>query len=355
MQFQFQRMFRLQPMLQIRSTTAQTHGRNRAIQCPHRSSSRHSHRDKHCFYSTSSTTNTSTTSAIGSSSTTGTSSNPSASNPASTSPGSRQSTSGSENTSGWVRRISLMSASAAAGALAYAKLDPASAGGFSGMPVGKMQPTILGTEEPDEVFVSAQKTTPEKIKEIKQSVRLQNQLEELELVHEYKALVKQGEWKEADPYWYLTKVTEPHHLTAGTLRGENMLSVHPLKFERKDEKAIVLFMHLGRSLCGHDRIIHGGLLATLLDEATGMVALPNLPFHIGFTANLNVNYRKPVKADQFVMVRAEFQKSEGRKGYTVASIHDLHGNTLVECTALYVSPKNPVVMVANYVKNSLGF
>ncbi|KAF9404409.1 hypothetical protein BGZ94_004200, partial [Podila epigama] len=84
-------------------------------------------------------------------------------------------------------------------------------------------------------------------------------------------------------------------------------------------------------------------------------ALPNLPFHIGFTANLNVNYRKPVQADQFVMVTAEFEKGEGRKGYTNASIRDLDGNTLVECTALYISPKNPISMIANYVKNSLGF
>ncbi|KAF9959212.1 hypothetical protein BGZ70_008932 [Mortierella alpina] len=165
-----------------------------------------------------------------------------------------------------------MSASAAMGALAYAKLDPASVGGFSGMPVGKIQPSIITDEEPDEPFQSSVKPTPEKIEEIKRSVLLQRQMEGLQLVHEYK------------------------------------------------------------------------------DKA-----LPNLPFHIGFTANLNVNYRQPVKADQFVMIKAEFEKGEGRKGYTVASIHDLHGNTLVECSALYVSPKNPVVMVANYVKNSLGF
>ncbi|GJJ76892.1 hypothetical protein EMPS_09251 [Entomortierella parvispora] len=255
----------------------------------------------------------------------------------------------------WIQRFTLMSTSAAFGAFAYSKMDPASMGGFSTMPVGKMQPTILGTEAPDQPFPSSNnKPTPEKAEELKRSVVLQREMMELDLVHEYKVKVKDGEWKEADPYWYLTKVTEPHHLTAGTLRGENMLSVHPLKFERKDKKAIVLFMHLGRSLCGHDRIIHGGLLATLLDEATGMVALPNLPYHIGFTANLNVNYRKPVKADQFVMVKAEFENIEGRKGYTIASIHDLHGNTLVECSALYISPKNPIGMVANYVKNSLG-
>ncbi|KAF9125938.1 hypothetical protein BGW39_007042 [Mortierella sp. 14UC] len=259
------------------------------------------------------------------------------------------STSGSN---GWFQKLTLMTASAAAGAFAYSKYNTASMEGLSGMPIGKMTPTILTEEEPDEAYVT--KPTAEKIEEIKRSVLLEQEMAKLALVHEYKDKVKSGEWKEANPYWYLTKNTTPHHLTAGTLRGENMLSVHPIKFERKDQKAIVLFLHLGRSLCGHDRIIHGGLLATLLDEATGMVALPNLPYHVGFTANLNLNYRKPVKADQFVMIKAEFERGEGRKGYTKASIHDLQGNTLVECTALFVSPKNPISMVANYVKNSLG-
>ncbi|KAF9900176.1 hypothetical protein BX616_002661, partial [Lobosporangium transversale] len=166
--------------------------------------------------------------------------------------------------SAWFRRLSLISVSAAAGALAYAKYEPNSVGGFSSLPIGKIQPTILGTEEPDEAYPSNGKPSPEKAKEIKKSVLLEQQMEELDLVKEYKSKAKLGEWKEAEPYWYLTKATKPHHLTAGTLRGENMLSVHPLKFERKDKKAIVLFMHLGRSLCGHDQIIHGGLLATLL-------------------------------------------------------------------------------------------
>jgi acyl-coenzyme A thioesterase PaaI-like protein len=36
---------------------------------------------------------------------------------------------------------------------------------------------------------------------------------------------------------------------------------------KKDESEACVFVHLGRGLCGHDGIVHGGLLATLLDEA----------------------------------------------------------------------------------------
>jgi hypothetical protein len=38
---------------------------------------------------------------------------------------------------------------------------------------------------------------------------------------------------------------------------------------KKDESESYAFLHLGRGLCGHDGIIHGGLLATLLDESLG--------------------------------------------------------------------------------------
>ncbi|KAF9157422.1 hypothetical protein DFQ26_008735 [Actinomortierella ambigua] len=254
-----------------------------------------------------------------------------------------------------------MSTSAAAGAFTYAKvqdMDPSSLGGFKTLPVGNLQPTIFGTDEPDELATSAAIAagdTATAVEEIQKSALLELEMEQLSAVQEYKLKAKNGDWKEANPYWFLTSHTEKHHLTAGTLRGENMLSVRPLKFDRKDKKATVLFMHLGRSLCGHDGIIHGGMLGTILDEATGFIALPNLPLRIGFTAALNINYRKPVKADQFVMVVAEFERLEGRKGYTKAAIYDMEGNVLTEATALYVSPKNAVSMIINYVKNSLGF
>jgi acyl-coenzyme A thioesterase PaaI-like protein len=55
-------------------------------------------------------------------------------------------------------------------------------------------------------------------------------------------------------------------LTAGALRGPGKLATAPLIRSKKDESETIAFVHVGRGLCGHDGIIHGGLLATLLDE-----------------------------------------------------------------------------------------
>ena len=58
-------------------------------------------------------------------------------------------------------------------------------------------------------------------------------------------------------------------LTAGALRGPGKLALTPLVRGRYDETESVVFLHLGRGVCGHDGIVHGGLIATLLDETLG--------------------------------------------------------------------------------------
>lgn len=57
-----------------------------------------------------------------------------------------------------------------------------------------------------------------------------------------------------------------NNLTAGALRGPGKLALPALARAKKDESESIVFVHLGRGLCGHDGIVHGGLLATLLDE-----------------------------------------------------------------------------------------
>ena len=58
-------------------------------------------------------------------------------------------------------------------------------------------------------------------------------------------------------------------LTAGALRGSGKLASAPLARVRKDESESLIFVHVGKGLCGHHGIVHGGMLATLLDEGMG--------------------------------------------------------------------------------------
>ncbi|KAF9311911.1 hypothetical protein BG003_006853 [Podila horticola] len=170
--------------------------------------------------------------------------------------------------------------------------------------------------------------------------QLQEQLEQLEIVQEHVA--DSENWTRRQAYSLVTDEYRVHHLTAGTLRGDGKLGVSPALFQTKDESQVVSVLHIGTSLCGHRGITHGGLLATILDEITAMTAIPNLPGKTGFTANLNVNYRHPCIADQFIIAQSEVTSVEGRKAFVKASLKTIDGTLLADATALFIAPKIPI-------------
>ncbi|KAG2183305.1 hypothetical protein INT43_006310, partial [Umbelopsis isabellina] len=145
-----------------------------------------------------------------------------------------------------------------------------------------------------------------------------------------------------EAYGHLKGAAKLHNLTATTLRGKDKVVISPLVFYTNERKEVTIVVHLGRSLCGHDKIVHGGMLATLLDEALASVALPALPFNLGFTANLNIDYRLPVMADQWVVLRGKLLKQEGRKAWVEAWIESADGKQkFTEAKSLYIAPKAP--------------
>jgi acyl-coenzyme A thioesterase PaaI-like protein len=54
---------------------------------------------------------------------------------------------------------------------------------------------------------------------------------------------------------------------ASTLRAPNLIAIPPLAFARTDESEAMLIYHLGKSLCGHEGIVHGGIVGTILDDS----------------------------------------------------------------------------------------
>lgn len=55
-----------------------------------------------------------------------------------------------------------------------------------------------------------------------------------------------------------------------------MIILPPLMFYNKTYTEMVSIIHFGKNLCGHDGIIHGGLAATILDEALAAVVRSTL-------------------------------------------------------------------------------
>ncbi|ORY75456.1 thioesterase family protein, partial [Protomyces lactucae-debilis] len=153
---------------------------------------------------------------------------------------------------------------------------------------------------------------------------------------------------ESRPHLKIHEADRPHNLTAGTLAGPGRITIAPHVFGDRQGTELYVVAHLGADLCGHDGIVHGGLLATLLDEGLARCCFPALPNKIGVTANLNVDYRKPTKANQLVMLKAKTLKVEGRKAWVEGKIvsmdADKEGDTLVQAKALFVEPKYAALM-----------
>lgn len=159
-------------------------------------------------------------------------------------------------------------------------------------------------------------------------------------------------YTESRPHLRLPEALRQHSLTAGALAGPGRIVVPPLAFCDDTRGKLVSLAFLGEDLCGHIGLVHGGLLATLMDESLGRCGLAALPKRIGVTANLTVNFRKPVKAGSYVVMKAEVVKTEGRKVWVKGRIEELgdgkgegkgEGDLLVEAEALFIQPKNLTV------------
>lgn len=111
---------------------------------------------------------------------------------------------------------------------------------------------------------------------------------------------------------------------------------------------MVSISHVGEELCGHPGIIHGGFLATMLDEGLARCCFAALPNKIGMTANLNINYKAPAPAGAYVVLRAKTLKVEGRKAWVEGHIETLVGEgekpvILAEASALFIEPRAAAV------------
>ncbi|ROT40119.1 thioesterase family protein [Sodiomyces alkalinus F11] len=163
-------------------------------------------------------------------------------------------------------------------------------------------------------------------------------------------LRKRSDLTESRPHMKFPEAFRQRNLTAGILLGPGRLTVPPFSWTENGGKSLVTILHLGTDLCGHPGIVHGGLLATLLDEGLARCCFDALPNKIAVTAKLEVNYRKPTPAGSFVVLRAETKQVEGRKAWVEGRIETLvdegeQPTILAEASGLFVSPKSRLAML----------
>lgn len=108
-------------------------------------------------------------------------------------------------------------------------------------------------------------------------------------------------------------------------------------YEKIGEQEIAVVVHVGDRLCGHPGIVHGGIISMIFDNSFGWL-FTVAKIKAAFTANLNINYRKPVLADSTAIVRARITEIKGRKLFMTAT-WESGGVVYADATTLFLSPR----------------
>lgn len=100
---------------------------------------------------------------------------------------------------------------------------------------------------------------------------------------------------------------------------------------------------------GYPGILHGGIVAALLDEISGRAHMgdPAAATRFMFTARLEVKYRQNVPTGQALKIVGKAGKARGKLAEAWAGIYDAEGTLLAEANALLVNVPPETLETAN--------
>jgi uncharacterized protein (TIGR00369 family) len=131
-------------------------------------------------------------------------------------------------------------------------------------------------------------------------------------------------------------LTPLHHTAQNRCFGcgpANPTGMH-LEFFSAADQSVVCLPAVPDTFEGPPGYVHGGIIATLLDEA--MSKAVRVRGHTAMTRHMEVEYLRPVPSAAPIRIEARLVRSEGRKHWTEANILNAHGVTLAAGKGLFV-------------------
>ena len=113
--------------------------------------------------------------------------------------------------------------------------------------------------------------------------------------------------------------------------GSNNPSGLKLRFEHHKKGLLKAEVTFSKDHQGFKDIVHGGMLATVLDEM--MVNLAWKEGKPAVTAELTVRFKKPAKTGHKILLEGRIDREEGRAIYAHSIAKDEHGELLAQATA----------------------
>lgn len=108
-----------------------------------------------------------------------------------------------------------------------------------------------------------------------------------------------------------------------------------LRFYVDEAQQIICRVRLPRRFEGPPGHAHGGIIATLLDEA--MSKANRVHGITAMTRQMEIEYLRPVRLKQPLALTARRTSHQGRRNYCEAEIHDASGTLLARGKALFIT------------------
>ena len=132
---------------------------------------------------------------------------------------------------------------------------------------------------------------------------------------------------------HLTPLAHTAHNRCFGCGPANPIGLH-LDFMLAEDKTVVCLATIPDTFEGPRGYLHGGIIATLLDETMSKaIRSHNL---IAMTRHMEVDYRRPVPSAAPIRLEGRVYHHEGRKHWAEASLRDEAGAVLAHGKGLFV-------------------
>lgn len=121
---------------------------------------------------------------------------------------------------------------------------------------------------------------------------------------------------------------------------ENPVGLH-LAFYSTDANEVVAEVTIPDGYQGYPGVVHGGILASMLDEAAGRAVMGGDIWRLMVTARLSVRYRKPVPIGQPLRLVGRLERRHGRLAKAHSEIQLPDGTVGAEAEALLADVPTP--------------
>ena len=148
------------------------------------------------------------------------------------------------------------------------------------------------------------------------------------------------------------KIKQPTSNQCFVCGRSNPYGLH-LNFYNTGPGELTSYVNLPEHFQGYPGVVHGGIVAAILDEATGRVFMQGNKDRFMLTAKLDLRYRKPVPVGQDLVVKARAIRDNGRVAQAAGEIQSMEGETLAEAEAYYVNP--PAGMIPDASPSDWGW